>query len=49
MLTRLIKTIEKEIRDYPPVAYLLLGDFLDVLKEREKRIKAEDKRRKNRR
>jgi len=45
MLTKLIEVIEKEIRDYPPVAYLLLEDFLDVLKERKKRMKAEDKRR----
>lgn len=46
MLTKLIKAIEKEIRDYPPVSYLLVKDFLSILKEREKRIKAEDKRRK---
>lgn len=34
-----IEAIKKEIKDYPPVAYLLVGDFLDILKEREKRIK----------
>ena len=46
MSTKLIEVIEKEIRDYPPVAYLLLKDYLDILKEREKRIGAEDERRK---
>ena len=48
MSTKLIKVIEKEIRDYPPVAYLSLKRFLDILKERKKRIKEEDARRKNR-
>lgn len=47
MSTKLIEAIRKEIRDYPPVAYLLLIDFLDILKQREERIKAEDARRKS--
>jgi len=46
MSTKLIKIIEKEIRDYPPVAYLLVIDYLKILREREKRIGAEDERRK---
>jgi len=46
MLAKLIKSIKKEIRDYPPCANFLLKDYLDTLEERERRIKAEDERRK---
>jgi len=48
MLTKLIKVIKKEIKDYPPVSYLLVEDFLSILEERERRIKEEDERKKKR-